>query len=124
MVVGTRRSRARRALEASCGYKVVEAVVAAHQAEGVRPVDDVLRLPQLVEGLGKRTAVIGGLLVASEWRAPTECIVGRRGIGRIDRGVKLLNCWSFLVSEKYKRTNLEKPLWIGMDTAVWFEIVD
>ena len=80
--------RARRALEASCGYKVVEAIVAKRQAKAVRPIDDVLSLSQPVEGLGKRATIVGGLLVASELRAPTERIVVRRGVVCFDRGVE------------------------------------
>ena len=104
---GMRCSRARRALEASCGYKVVEVVVAERQTEAIRPIDDVLRLPQPVEGLGKRAAIVGGLFVASELRAPTERIVGRRGIGRFDRGVE--EAVEMLVVTREREIQTDKP---------------
>ena len=85
---GMRCSRSRRALEASCGYKVVEAVVAKRQAKAVRPIDDVLSLSQPVEGLGKRATIVGGLLVASELRAPTKRIVNRYKIIHFNQSVK------------------------------------
>ena len=83
------------------------AVFVEQKAEGLRPVDDVLRRPQPVEGIGNRAAIVSGLLVASELRAPTERIVGRRGIVSFGRGVE--EAVELLVVPRERETQTDKP---------------
>ena len=55
----------------------------------------------------KRAAIVGGLFVASELRAPAERIIGHGGIARVDRGVE--EAVELLVVPREPEIQTDKP---------------